>query len=232
MTGMASARVEPETSVMVACGARIFGTVRRVASDDPSTFNWLSFGIAAGAFVLAVCSLAWQWATWVLSGSRAKAELGHGAIHPLSKRYVILSAKTPLTDYTDVAQYGLTDRALFVSVNNSGRLPLAVTRWQVGFPGKIRIGDIGGEGPKLPHRLDVAESATWAIGLDFVFHGAEMVRRQKGIDAVPVHVEVSLGNGKTITTKEKIVIQPADLQAFREADESSDGSSDTELADN
>ena len=142
---------------------------------------------------------------------------------------MIFPAKRPLTDHTDVTQYGLTNRALFVSVNNTGRLPLAVTRWQVGFPGKVRIGEIGGEGPKLPHRLDVAESATWAIGLDFVFQGAELVRRQEGIDTVPVHVEISLGNGKKITTKEKIVIQPPDLQAVREADESSDRSPDRSL---
>jgi hypothetical protein len=65
-------------------------------------------------------------------------------------------------------------------------------------------------GPELPHRLEAQSSETW-------FLPADMVRRavvasaaiQRGSDPADVWMEVELGNGKTVRTKERVSLGSA-----------------------
>jgi hypothetical protein len=170
-----------------------------------------SIVVGAGGLALAAASLTWQAVTWRLSGGRVKAELLVGAIQTIGNMSVTFPAGHPLKDLDDIADQGFTRKSLFLSARNTGRLPVVVEQWVVLFPGGIRIRQLNSRlGPDLPHRLDVGESAQWAIELETIMPTVQWFRAEKKLAkvlrrrSVKVRIEVGLGDGKVIRTPEKV----------------------------
>ena len=115
--------------------------------------------------VLASLSLGWQAASFVLSGGRVKARLLVGALGNGGM------ATRPAADLDagwlkQLESQGFSQPVVALTVANVGRQPVNVTRWGL----KSGLGTslypvADGIGPRLPHRLDVGEAATWAIDM-------------------------------------------------------------------
>jgi len=118
--------------------------------------------------VLASLSLGWQAANYVLTGGRVKITLLVGAMG--SGGMMTISTENLRPDWLEgLAEQGFSRRIVAVRVANVGRQPVQVTRWGLkpGL-GPSLYPQANGIGPSLPHRLDVGEGETWAVGMDAV----------------------------------------------------------------
>lgn len=163
-----------------------------------------SFVIALLGLIAAISSLAWQAATFILSGIRLDCNMLYGAISSGRKiaTYPIKNRRLGSLDTSMIAQ-GFTTEAIFLTVHNNGRLPFSVKNWHLALEGGVRTGVLNNPfGPTLPHRLDVGEEATWAMELEETMHVVNMFRDQRGEGPIPAWIEVQVGNGKTYKSKQ------------------------------
>jgi hypothetical protein len=116
--------------------------------------------IAVLGLALSVASLTWQAATFILSGSRVRAELRHGArnadvvaVGPLgSQRLSVLAAQ------------GLTEEVIGIEVRNVGRLAASVDSVEAALEGGMKFAMLQSTiGPPLSHRLEPQSSASWSM---------------------------------------------------------------------
>jgi hypothetical protein len=130
--------------------------------------------IAVVGVALSVASLAWQAATFKLSGGRVEAVLRVGALTPDGSSLVSISpAKAGADWWSDIAGQGYDRQVIILEVHSTGRLPVTVTRWglqssegtslyPVANVEKALAMDVA-TGPALPDRLEVGEAATWLL---------------------------------------------------------------------
>lgn len=160
--------------------------------------------VGALGFTLATVSLTWQIVAWRLSGGRARADLFIGAIQPTGVAYFTLPAKTSVAVVGRLGGEDFTRKALFITVRNTGRLPIMVERLLVRFLGKYRMAQLAfAVGPKMPHRLEIGESETWGVELEKITQLAQVLRVGKRLSSVKVRAEIELGNSKVISTRQK-----------------------------
>jgi hypothetical protein len=128
-----------------------------------------------GALVVGICgvvlaslSLGWQAATYVLTGGRITVGLRVGG---LGNGGIATAAPETLSQdwLENLASQGFPQPIVAVTVANIGRQPVTVARWGLKsglgmslYPAADSIG------PDLPHRLDIGESATWAVDMHAV----------------------------------------------------------------
>ncbi len=125
-----------------------------------------------GALVVGICgvalaslSLGWQAATYVLTGGRITIGLRVGGLG--SGGMVTAPPETLSQDWLEsLASQGFSRPIVAVTVANIGRQPVTVARWGLKsglgmslYPAADSIG------PSLPHRLDIGDSATWAVDM-------------------------------------------------------------------
>lgn len=118
--------------------------------------------------VLASLSLGWQAANYVLTGGRIKVMLrvggrSHGGM-----------VTTPPASFSQeslklLASQGFPQPIIAITVANVGRQPVTVDRWGlVSGLGTSLYPAADSIGPPFPHRLEVGESATWAVDMPAV----------------------------------------------------------------
>lgn len=116
--------------------------------------------IAVLGLVLSVASLTWQAATFVLSGSRVRAELKHGARNASG----VISGPPRSQQLKALAEQGFPEEVIGIKVHNVGRLAASIDSVEAALAGGVKISmlvDI--VGPSLPHRLDAQSSASWFL---------------------------------------------------------------------
>jgi hypothetical protein len=115
--------------------------------------------------VLASLSLGWQAANYALTGGRVKVRLRVGG---LGNGGMVTASPNSLSAnwWNQLASQGYQRPIIAVTVANVGRQPVTVARWGLRsglgmslYPAADSIG------PRLPHRLEVGESETWAVDL-------------------------------------------------------------------
>lgn len=118
--------------------------------------------------VLASLSLGWQAANYVLTGGRVKVVLrvggrsDGGMITMPTERFTEESPKL-------LASQGFPQPVVAVKVANVGRQPVTVAGWGlVSGLGTSLYPATDSIGPPFPHRLEVGESATWAVDMHTV----------------------------------------------------------------
>jgi len=127
-----------------------------------------ALAVAICGVVLASLSLGWQAANYVLTGGRVKVRLLVGAMGNGGMATGPTENLSP--DWLEgLAKQGFSRPIVAVTVANIGRQPVQVTRWGL----KSGLGAsfyplTDGIGPSLPHRLEVGDAATWAVGMDTV----------------------------------------------------------------
>jgi len=101
--------------------------------SSPSTLDIVTLIVAIVGVVFACASLAWQAASFVLSGSRVRVKLRRGALKRDSSGRLIrvqgqLSPKQ--SDLEVLRQQGFTDDVLIIEVRNVGRMAVSVEERQ------------------------------------------------------------------------------------------------------
>jgi hypothetical protein len=129
----------------------------------------MSGALAVGicGVVLASLSLGWQAATYVLTGGRVKVKLlvgalGNGGMATGPPEHVSADWLQRL------ASQGFNQPIVAVTVANVGRQPVQVVRWGLKSGLGASLYPSNGVGPPLPHRLEVGDAATWAVGMEAV----------------------------------------------------------------
>jgi hypothetical protein len=164
--------------------------------------------VAIIGVALAVASLAWQAATFVLSGSRVGLTLRRGLIRRDGSGTVAL-ALGPLEPnaghYGVMREQGFTEEVVIVEVRNRGRMAVSVESvradTQDGW-GFARIADP--ENPTVPHRLEPGAKETWHEKLAAI----QKIVDTKG-ESQEVWMTVELGTGKVLRTKQTTVVVPS-----------------------
>ncbi len=176
--------------------------------QPPTALDITTLIVAICAAVVAATALGWQIASWLMSGVRAEVEVSKGGKSKYSGEYTTVEPSTPRETFS----YPIP--LVVVDIRNTGRLPVSVIGWSFRLPGGVKQGDlIEVMGPKLPHRLDVAENARWGVELNKRLKVDLLIaQREVKVADVKVHVVVSLGNGKRITTRKPIVFTADELE--------------------
>jgi hypothetical protein len=166
--------------------------------------------IAIFGLVLSAISLTWQAATFVMSGSRVRASLRHGARGGAS----VVSGPPASQSFRALAEQGFTYEVIGIEVRNVGRLAVQVTGVRAALPSGVQVQETRSSmGPGFPYRLEAQSSQTW-------FLPGEMARSAvaasaaigKGSDPADVWMEVELGNGKVVRTKQRVSLGSAGSQ--------------------
>jgi hypothetical protein len=164
--------------------------------------------VAILGVVLAVASLVWQAATFVLSGSRVGLTLRRGLIRRDGTGTVALALGPlePSADhYAMLREQGFNEEVVIVEVRNKGRLAVSVesvrTDTQDGW-GFACIADP--ENPAMPHRLEPGAKETWHEKLAAI----QKIVDTKG-QSQEVWMTVELGNGKVLRTDQTTLVVPS-----------------------
>jgi len=156
------------------------------------------------ALGLSAASIAWQLATFFLSGPRVRVRLWEGFRNPATGG-VMLGA---LSNYSDggkaIRAMGFTDHVVGAMARNSSRLPTTVTGWSIRFAGGVGVYMRPGDmlNPKLPYRLEAKESQGWFADVSDI--GPWMVKlaavgKREGSRGV-----IDLGPGKSIQSRDAV----------------------------
>ncbi|SRR6266567_2577895 len=114
--------------------------------------------IAVLGLVLSVASLTWQAATFVLSGSRVRADLKHGAANAGG----VVHGPPGSQPLASLAAQGFTEEVIGVQVRNEGRLATTIDKVEASLANGLKVNLFGAlPGPSLPHRLEPQSSAVW-----------------------------------------------------------------------
>jgi hypothetical protein len=164
----------------------------------------VTLAVAVVGAVLGAASLAWQAATFALSGSRVRVRMHRGAISSDGSRRI--SAPLEVSDDTWAAMQaqGFTRDVLIVEARNVGRMPVSVERTAIAADSGFGFEWAGDPtNPALPHRLEPGAKASWHTPLEAMWGVARVTGRVHR-----VWMTVELGNGKVLKTKESINIAP------------------------
>jgi hypothetical protein len=171
-----------------------------------SSLEILTLVVAIVGVSLALASLAWQAATFVLSGSRVRLTLRRGALRRTVGGVARMSGlQLSASDYAVMHKQGFTEEILLVEVRNRGRMAVSVedvsatTEDGWGFQ---RAADP--ENPSLPHRLEPGAKETWHIELSVFQHLVNTDGKQR-----KVWMRVELGTGKVLRTKQATLVVPS-----------------------
>lgn len=162
--------------------------------------------VAVLGVLLGALSLGWQIASHMLTGGRAKAELlagalGRGGMATVSLKYMRADSMKEL------AAQGFAQPVIVVRVRNVGRLPVTVTSWSIITSRGVAFSPVGDSiGPALSHRLEAGETADWAVDANPIRAMAHTTADvfKVPIERVNVRGNVSLGDGRTVKTRETL----------------------------
>ena len=126
----------------------------KAASSDTTTLVIAVVGLA-----LAAASLAWQAATFALTGSRVKAEILHGA---LGRGGLVTSPPDKWTPNSRavLASQGFSQEVVAVEVRNVGRMPATVQKVTAYLDNGVGLVQEQSNKP-LPCRLEAGSSEKW-----------------------------------------------------------------------
>ncbi|RZU16420.1 hypothetical protein EV645_3985 [Kribbella rubisoli] len=164
--------------------------------------------VAIVGLLVAGLSAGWQVATWFWSNGRPKARLMHGVVSgaaaitgPVKRDGLPLELKSIREQGYDGTE------VLGVQVVNHGRAQVTVTRYSIALAGTGMSYHLIGDamGPPLPHRIQPGEAETWYADMDTVHrfvYAAQAIKE----GAREVFIEVTLGTGRTIRTRQTVRI--------------------------
>jgi hypothetical protein len=122
-------------------------------------YQLITLTIAVFGLALAVASLTWQAVTFVLSDSRVKVELHHGAHDGAGN----LISGAPLAQaLRQAAEQGFVHEVIRARVRNVGHMAVTVERMEAVLANGIKLSHPQGQlGPSRPYRLEAQSSESW-----------------------------------------------------------------------
>jgi hypothetical protein len=160
--------------------------------------------VAIVGLVLSVASLTWQTAMFVMSGSRVRASLLHGARGPGG----VASGPPGKVRFEQLVAQGFTQEVIGIQTRNVGRLAVQIVGVAAVLQSGVRVTQLPGTvGPELPHRLEAQSTGTWFLPAAPV---RAAVKATSGIgngkDPCKCWMVAELGNGKTVATRERALL--------------------------
>lgn len=175
--------------------------------SSPTTLDIVTLIVAIVGIVLAGASLAWQAASFVLSGSRVRVNLRRGALRrggPGGLARLAGPLNPSESDYEMMREQGFTDDVFIVEVRNVGRMAVSVESVSLDTEGGWGFAHPGDpENPALPHRLEPGSKESWHVAIAPL---QALVDRDK--KARKVWMTVELGTGKALRTSDEAWIRP------------------------
>lgn len=150
--------------------------------------------IAALGLILAVVSLTWQDATFILSGRRVRADLKHGA----RSAGVAVTGVPGSQSLVDLARQGFTEEIFAIEVRNTGRLAGGISRIQIAIANDVQV-EVKADllTLELPFHLEAPHSAMWYVPAIPVRAavGASVAALKKGSDPTDIWGEAETVGG-------------------------------------
>ena len=149
--------------------------------------------------------LGWQAATFLLTGSRLRIDVRHGAT---DGRNVVTGP--PGTQSLDLLRaQGLTQEVMGAEVFNRGRIGVSVTGFRAVTSRGTRFAPIGSLlGLHLPHRLEPRDSELWFFPLDLVRPDLANIAKAFGHpNPDDLAIEVDSGDGRCRRGKRKVRVR-------------------------
>jgi hypothetical protein len=156
--------------------------------------------IAVVGLALAAASLAWQAATFALTGSRVRADVLRGVIG----RGVLVTYPPENWGSASAAAHaaqGFTEEVVAVEVRNVGRMAVSVQKITAYLDNGIGLSPVQTQ-PPLPFRLEPGSSERWWVEAAQV-RAAIIASERTGVGGSQskVHIAVDLATGKVVKTK-------------------------------
>jgi hypothetical protein len=167
--------------------------------------------IACFGAVVAVLSLGWQIAAWMMEGRRVRVDLKHGAMGHNGFVVGAVERSGKPRDLSRVIAEGFTGReVLGITVTNIGRAPVTVTRYSaILIRGALSFSPIAIQiGPAFPFRLQPGESESWyadMLDVNALVHAAAAVNKRRKIRR-KVCMAVELGTGDIKKTRRHLSV--------------------------
>jgi hypothetical protein len=161
------------------------------AATHVSSHATIALVVAIVGLALAVASLAWQAATFVLSGSRVRVELLPGATGRGMLITHTAETWTP-ANISMLAKQGMTEEVLAVEARNVGRMAATIQKMQAKLANGVGLEPTTHPHAPLPFRLEAGSSEKWWVQAADV----RTAIAASGLASSKVHIEVSLGTGK------------------------------------
>jgi hypothetical protein len=176
-------------------------------AKETSSLEIVTLVVAILGVLLALASLVWQAATFVLSGSRVRLLLRQGALKRMAGGTVRISGPLQPTasDCEVMRSQGFEEPVLIVEVRNRGRMAVsvediaAVSEDGWGFK---RAEDP--ENPSLPHRLEPGAKQAWHVELAVFQALVDKDRKPR-----KAWMTVELGTGRVMRTKQSTLVSPS-----------------------
>jgi hypothetical protein len=150
-----------------------------------SAVDWFARVVGLAGLTVAAGSLGWQFAEWVLSGSRVRVEparIGIAATQPEPMETIGFTVRNIGRSVTTVELWGFMLRD-----NRPMVFWTKPDRW---------------DNPALPHRIEPGTGATWTIPLAWV----EQALAQEGLGSVALRPQVSLGTGRKKSARKALTL--------------------------
>jgi hypothetical protein len=151
--------------------------------------------IAVVGLALAAASLAWQAATFALTGSRVRADILRGVIG----RGVLVTYPPDTWAPGSLAQHaaeGMPQEVVAVEVRNVGRMPASVQKITAYLENGVSLTPLQTD-PPLPYPLEAGSSERWWVDAAQVYAAIAASRLTRS----DVQIAVALGTGKVVKTK-------------------------------
>lgn len=161
--------------------------------------------IAVIGLALATASLAWQAATFFLTGPRVKVYLREGFRGPGG---VMIAPPSVYTDSGRVTleQQGYTEHVVAIEAINRGRLPTTVRNWALRFGNRASYTNpTDPRNPTLPYRLEPFTSVTWYAPVEHL-QMLQQAFADQSDNVATVRGEVDLASRKTLTSRDGVVV--------------------------
>lgn len=172
-----------------------------IAATHPDSVTRVTSIVALG---LAVASLVWQAATFLLSGARVRARIVEGLRNPATGGVMVATLSTYSDGGAAVRASGFHEHVVGIEARNAGRMSTTITGWSISFGGGVAV-YTNATDPRnmaLPYRLEPESPMMWWAEADHIIQWAEAV--WKGGHTGRVVGRIEAGGRRTVRTSNSL----------------------------
>lgn len=169
--------------------------------------DYIALSVAGFSLLIAVLSLGWQIAGYLLEGRRVRVKLLHGAQGHAGVAVGLIKRDRKPKNLDLLRAEGFKGPEIIgITATNIGRAPLTIEKYSIhAYKEKITFTPLADRiGPEFPFRLAPGESQSWYTEISnakALLHGLEAVGSLRSRD---VYMSITLGTGDLKRTRRRI----------------------------